>query len=112
MTAGDIFATIVVAIAGGSGIVGILFFFIRRYIEKRLTARETEDKKKKEQRLKRIQLEDEMMHSQGRLLFWMYKAIITGHHNGDLEKAFEAYQAAEKARKDLDREILAENELE
>ena len=53
-----------------------------------------------------------MMHCQGRLMFWMHKAIITGDHNGDLEEAFEAYQRAEKARKDLDREILAENELE
>lgn len=112
MTVKDIIMTIVLAIFGGSGIVGILFMFIRRYIEKRLTAREAEDKKKKEQRLKRIKLEDEMMHCQGRLMFWMHKAIITGDHNGDLEEAFEAYQNAEKARKDLDREILAENELE
>ncbi|MBO5610552.1 MAG: hypothetical protein J5929_09340 [Eubacterium sp.] len=111
MTVGNIVTTIVLAIVGGSGFVGILFYFIRRYIEKRLGEKEDEDKKKREQRLKRIKAEDELMHCQGRLFFWMHKAIVTGEHNGDLEEAFEAYQDAEKVRKDLDREILAENEL-
>ena len=48
----------------------------------------------------------------GRLFFFVHKAIVTGQHNGDLEAAWEEYQEAEKKKKALDREILAENELE
>lgn len=112
MEANEIISLIAGALIGGAGLVGLIFAFIRRYIEKRLTKREDEDKKKREQRLNRIKTEDELIHCQGRLFFWMHRAITTGQHNGDLEKAFENYQAAEKKRKDLDREIIAEHEIE
>lgn len=112
MSKGEIVSAIVGALLGGAGLVGLLFAFIRRYIENKLIKKEDEDKRRREQRLKRIKAEDELMHCTGRLFFWMHKAIVSGEHNGDLEKAFEAYQQAEKIRKDLDREIIAENELE
>ena len=111
------------AIVGGSGITGIVFYFIRRYIENKLNAKDEaaktmeeqkqkENEKKKEQRIKRMSVDDELQHCQGRLFFWIHKAIVTGSHNGDLESAFQAYQEAEQKKKLLDREILAENEFD
>lgn len=55
-------------------------------------------------------IDDELQHANGRLFFWLYKAIITGNHNGDLEKAFERLQEVEQKKKDLDRRIIAEAE--
>lgn len=102
---------VVGAVVGGSGIVGLLFYFIRKYIEDRLSGKEAEDKRKKEQRIKRAAVDDELQHCQGRLFFWTYKAIVTGQHNGDLDKAFSEYQIAEQKAKALDREIIVENEM-
>lgn len=107
-----IITSIISAIVGGSGIVGIVFFFIRRNIENKIKDREAETSKKKEQRIQRMKIDDELQHCQGRLFFWIHKAIVTGQHNGDLEAAFEAYQKAEQAKKDFDRNVLAENEYE
>mgnify|MGYP001228132266 CR=1 FL=1 len=84
------------AIVGGSGITGLLFYFIRKYIEDKLTGKEAEDKRRKEQRMKRAVVDDELQHCQGRLFFWIHKAIVTGQHNGDLEQAFQDYQIAEQ----------------
>ena len=92
------------AIVGGSGITGLLFYFIRKYIEDKLTG--------KEQRMKRAVVDDELQHCQGRLFFWIHKAIVTGQHNGDLEQAFQDYQIAEQKAKTLDREIIVEHDTE
>lgn len=100
------------AVVGGSGITGLLFFFIRRYIENKLGKRETEEKLRRDQKIKRMIVDDKLQHCEGRLFFWIHKAIVTGEHNGDLERAFEEYQKAERERKTLDREIVVENELE
>jgi hypothetical protein len=100
------------SLIGGSGIVGILFYFLRRYIEGRLKRSEECDEHHKDQRLRRLRLEDEKDHAEGRLLFWLYKAIVTGHHNGDLDKAMDTFLDAESRKKELDREILAEVEIE
>lgn len=108
--------TIVVAIVsaavGGAGIVGLVFAYIRRFIDKRLNARDQEDAKRRATRLRRLTLEDEWYHAAGRLFFFVNKAIETGQHNGDLRNAFEKFQEAEAKKKALDREILAESELD
>lgn len=103
---------IIGAIVGGSGITGLLFCFIRRYIENKLGEREAEDRRKRELKIKRMTVDDKLQHCEGRLFFWIHKAIVTGEHNGDLEKAFLDYQNAELERKALDREIVVENEIE
>lgn len=103
---------VVGAIVGGSGITGLLFFFIRRYIENKLGKREAEESQKRDQKIKRMIVDDKLQHCEGRLFFWIHKAIVTGEHNGDLERAFEEYQKAERERKALDREIIVENEIE
>ena len=110
------------AVIGGSGIVGLLFFFIRRYLEKKLIARENEEKihkekreaaKKKavEEKTRRVQLDDELQHCTGRLFFWLHKAVVDGKHNGELDAAWTNYQNAEKEKKDFDRQIIAEHQV-
>lgn len=100
------------AIVGGSGITGLLFFFIRSYIEKKISEREADERRKRELKIKRMIIDDKLRHCEGRLFFWLHKAIVTGNHNGDLKKAFDEYQEAEIERKELDREIIVENEIE
>ena len=114
-----IIGTIVV----GSGITGMVFFFIRRYIENKLKLKEDKAKaeelekkdeqhKRRELAVRRMKVDDELQHCEGGLFFWIHKAIVTGVHNGDLEAAFDNYQKAEQAKKELDREIIVENEIE
>ncbi|MDD2979512.1 MAG: hypothetical protein PHN80_06015 [Hespellia sp.] len=111
------------AVVGGSGLTGIVFYFIRRYIENKLNAKDAEQKKqneikhkdemkRREQRIKRLSVDDELQHCEGRLFFWIHKAIVDGNHNGDLENAFSEYQKAEQEKKLLDREIITENEFD
>lgn len=114
---------IIGTIVGGSGITGMVFFFIRRYIENKLKLKEDKAKaeelekkdeqhKRRELAVRRMKVDDELQHCEGRLFFWIHKAIVTGAHNGDLEAAFDNYQKAEQAKKELDREIIVENEIE
>lgn len=100
------------ALVGGSGLVGLLFFYLRYFIDKRLKEREAEDAKRRVTRLRRRKVEDEWYHATGRLFFFVHKAIVTGQHNGDLEASWQAFQHAEELKKDLDREILAETEVD
>lgn len=99
---------IIGAAVGGSGLVGLLFYLLRRYMEKKLTALEDAAHNRRTARIKRTQIEDEMTHAYGRLLFWLYRSIATGQHNGELDAAYEALQVAEARKKEWDRRIIAE----
>ena len=92
-------------------ISGLLLYYIRAYIDNKL--REDEEHRKKEQqlRLQRSQLEKKRCRAEGRLLFWLHRAIVSPPHNGELDKAMEDYQAVEDEQKALDQKILAEFEL-
>lgn len=107
-----IVTAIVGAVFGGAGIVGLVFAYVRHFIDKRLADRDKEDAKRRETRLRRLTIEDEWYHAAGRLFFFINKAVETGQHNGDLKRAFEQFQDAEAKKKALDREILAESEVD
>lgn len=111
MTGKEIAVLLIGAVLGGSGIVGLVFAYMRRFIDKRLEQREAENQKQKEQHLRRLTIEEEWRHAAGRLFFFIHKAIVTGQHNGDLEAAWERFQLAEDKKKALDREIIVENEI-
>lgn len=112
MSTEEIVSIIVSAILGGAGITGTIFIFLRRYIEKAINRREEVEEKRRQNRINRNAYNDELQHAQGRLLFWIYQAVIKGTHNGELDQAFVNFQAAEKKIKDHDRKIVAEQESE
>ena len=106
----DVMQIALSAIIGGSGMCGLIFFFMKRYIEKRLNEREAQEAQEAELRRRRRRVNDKIQHATGRTLFWIVKAIETGEHNGDLKKSFEDLQTAEEEGKELDREILAKHD--
>lgn len=110
MSTEEVVTIIVSAVLGGSGITGIIFIFLRRYIEKALNNRDSAEEKRRENRIRRNAYNDELQHAQGRLLFWLYQAVTKGNHNGELEQAFSNFQTAEKKIKEHDRKIIAESE--
>ena len=89
MTTEQVLETLLVAVIGSGGVVGVMFKLAYRYLDKRLT-----------------------QNKQGRCFFWLYKAIVDGHHNGDLEHAFADLQAAEDEKKELDQRILAKHTID
>jgi len=107
-----IISAVVSGIIGGSGIAGLFFHFLKRYIERKLQKAEADADSRLQIRIKRMTIDDELQHAYGRLFFWLYKAVVTQNHNGELEKAFEALQEVEQKKKDLDRQIIAEAENE
>lgn len=104
------FKLVLSAVIGGTGITGVIFLFIKHYIERKLNERDKEEEKQRELQKRRRTINDRIQHATGRTLFWLVKAIETGQHNGDLRASFEALQRAEEDGKDLDREILAEHD--
>lgn len=106
-----VITAVIGAVVGGSGVFGLVFIYFRRFIDKRLDKKDAEQSKKKDLRLRRLTIENEMEHALGRLLFYLHKAIVTGQHNGDLKEAWESYQVAEAKKKALDREIIVDNEM-
>jgi hypothetical protein len=110
ITSADIIKAIVLSVLGTSGIFGIVFGLINRKINNALSAAEASQKKKRENRITRTKLDDDMFQKIGRLLFWLYKAVKTGTSNGDLDKAYCEFEAAEQRRKEFKNGIYAEAE--
>lgn len=107
---GEYINIIIAAFLGSGGITGVFFYFLTRSIEKRLKSAESEAEKRKKIAHERAIIDDKLFHAYGRLFFWLYKAVVTGTHNGDLEKAFLELQQIEAEKKDLDRNIIVESE--
>jgi flagellar biosynthesis/type III secretory pathway M-ring protein FliF/YscJ len=100
---------IIISIAVNSGIISsIVLWFLKRYINKKLTIAEAEAAERQKVKQKRMMLDSELHHAQGRVLFWIHHAIIhNGEHNGELQDSFEHLQEVEDKEKELDREILS-----
>lgn len=112
ISAETVLVTIIGAVVGGSGIVGLMFAYMRRFIDKKLDARERENARSSERRIKRLKLEEELNAATGKVIFYLHKAIVTGQHNGDLEDAWNNYQAVRAKKEDFDRSILIDNIVE
>ena len=112
MSIEDVFAAVVLALAGGSGVVGLAMTYLRRYIDRKLEAGEEEAARRLEHRKRRQQVEDQLHHAYGRCIFWLNHAVTKPPPNGELAQAMEELTQAEEAKKKLDREILAAYEKE
>lgn len=110
MSIEEVFAAVVLALAGGSGVVGLAMTYLRRYIDRKLEAGEEEAARRLDHRKRRQQVEDQLHHAYGRCIFWLNHAVTKPPPNGELAEAMENLQRAEEAKKNLDREILAEYE--
>lgn len=95
-------------------ITGIGIRYLQSYMDGKRKASEARAAKRREERRKAEILEANRRHALGRLSFWFHDAIVNGpaHANGDLEMAFQQFQAAEQAQKDFERELLAEHQDE
>ena len=112
MSIEEVFAAVVLALAGGSGVVGLAMTYLRRYIDRKLEAGEEEAARRLAHRKRRQQVEDQLHHAYGRCLFWLNHAVTKPPPNGELAQAMEELTQAEEAKKKLDREILAAYEKE
>ena len=91
-------------------ISGLLIHYLKRYFDKRLEGAERRQKTKLEIKRKRSEAEQRRRRAEGRLLFWLHHAVTKPPPNGELEAAWEDYQEAEEAQKEIERSILAEYE--
>lgn len=108
----EVLAAVVMALVGGSGMVGLVMHYLKRYIDSKLEAGEEEAARRLVHRKRRQQVDDQLHHAYGRCLFWLNHAVTKPPPNGELAEAMENLQKAEEAKKKLDREILAEYEEE
>ncbi|MCI1958415.1 MAG: hypothetical protein LKJ25_02175 [Clostridia bacterium] len=100
--------SVIAGIAVSSGFISsIVVWFLKRYIDKKLTAAEEEAAERQRVKQKRMKLDAELHHAQGRVLFWIHHAIVHGEHNGELQSSFEHLQEVEDKEKELDRDILS-----
>lgn len=91
-------------------ISGLLIHYLKRYFDKRLEGAERRQKTRLEIKRKRSEAEQRRRRAEGRLLLWMHHALVKPPPNGELEAAWEDYQEAEEAQKEIERAILAEYE--
>ena len=110
MTTEQFLETLLVAVVGSGGVVGIMFKVAYRYLDRWLTQKELEDQERQKEKEERLRINDKIQHRQGRCFFWIYKAIVDGRHNGDLERAFKDLQEAEDEKKEIDQRILAKHD--
>ena len=89
---------------------GIVLYYIRRYIDKKLVSAEAKQQERLKIRKRRSEAEQRRRRAEGRLLFWLHHAVTKPPPNGELEDAWEEFQNAEEAQKEIERAILAEYE--
>lgn len=106
---------IIPAVFGSGGILGLLWYFTRLYIEKRLMQAEARAQRHRQIEIERYKLDDEFEHALGRVLFWLVhgvKRFDTGHQffNGELQESFEKLLKVEENIKNFNLAIRAEAE--
>ena len=91
-------------------ISGLLLHYLKRYIDKILVSAEAKQQERLKIRKRRSEAEQRRRRAEGRLLFWLHHAVTKPPPNGELEDAWEEFQNAEEAQKEIERAILAEYE--
>ena len=92
-------------------ISGVGIYYLHAYMDGKRRESEQAAARRREERREADALEARRRHATGRLLFWMHDAIVKGreHANGDLEKAYEEYNAIEDEQKRFEQKLLAEH---
>lgn len=92
-------------------ISGVGVFYLQRYLIDKHRESERKAAERREARRRADLLEAKRRRAAGRLLFWMHFGITRGKEaaNGDLERAWQDYTAAEDAQKQFEQEQLAEH---
>lgn len=103
MQSEEILRTILAAVIGGSGLIGLLFYLIRVYIDKRIERHMLQN----EFEIKRRQVNSELDECYRQCFFWIQFYITTGEAGDNLEQAFQKLYVVEERKKALENELLA-----
>ena len=98
-----------------SGLVsGFGIWNLQRFLESKRKQTEASAAKRRQERRQADELEYQRRRAAGRMFFWLHDAVVKGveHANGDLEKAFDDYNAVEEEQKSFERMMLAEHQDE
>lgn len=99
----EILRTVLAAVIGGSGVVGLLFYPMRVYIDKQIERRVLQN----EFEIKRRQISSELDECYRQCFFWIQFYITTGEAGDNLEQAFQKLYTVEERKKALENEMLA-----
>jgi len=106
-----IVAAILGAIFGGAGFLGIMVYYLKRYIDKKLDAEQLASQKCLEYKARRARIAKDMQHAQGRLFYYFYNIIEANHPITDnLRVAFKNLQTVEEDLEQLNQEIVLDFE--
>lgn len=99
----EMLRTVLTAMIGGSGLIGLLFYLIRVYIDKRIERHMLQN----EFEIKRRQVNSELDECYRQCFFWIQFYITTGEAGDNLEQAFQKLYVVEERKKTLENELLA-----
>lgn len=99
----EMLRTVLMAVIGGSGLIGLLFYLIRVYIDKRIERHMLQN----EFEIKRRQVNSELDECYRQCFFWIQFYITTGEAGDNLEQAFQKLYVVEERKKALENELLA-----
>lgn len=103
MESTEVLHTVIAAVIGGSGIVGLLFYLIRAYIDRQIKRHMLQD----EFEIKHRQVNSELDECYRQCFFWIQFYITTGEAGDNLEQAFQKLYTVEERKKTLENEMLA-----
>ena len=108
----ELFVTILDNLKPAAATGMILVGYLKVQIDK--AKKEREQKEKQEIEYRHLQRNKE--HRMGRYVFWLEKGLekLDPEHiyfNGELRKAYEEYQTAEKRQKDFEQGIIAKHDF-
>lgn len=89
---------------------------IVRYLKGQINKAKKDREEKEKQEIEYRRLQQNKEHRMGRYIFWLEKGLedFDKKHeffNGELRKAYDDYQAAEKAQKDFEQRIIAKHDF-
>lgn len=103
-----------VSVTVSAVISGLGVWYLQRYLDTKRRESEERAAQRRRERRRADLLESKRRRAAGRMFFWMHYAIVKGvdQANGDLEKAFVDYNAADDEQRAFEQELLAEHQDE